>query len=173
MIMLRKTITICLAVALLILFYSCNHQKEIAIEPINEEFNTEYLTGKGLDTNYFNTTDVMQYYQVSNFSSLNADQILARLHDFSMANYPPGKITDIQTLSLLFYKKKLLVDYRDHLYESARDNDTRRLYDYSDELLASVSFERIKNDPRKMSLKKIIYEKGKFKKEVVDTISVQ
>ena len=173
MIMLRKTITICLAVALLILFYSCNHQKEIAIEPINEEFNTEYLTGKGLDTNYFNTSDVMQYYQVSNYSGLTADQILSRLHDFSMANYPPGKITDIQTLSLLFYKKKLFVDYRDHLYESARDNDTRRLYDYGDELLASVSFERIKDDPRRMSLTKIFYHNGKFQKEAIDTISLK
>ncbi|RZL16450.1 MAG: hypothetical protein EOO89_11500 [Pedobacter sp.] len=168
----RRTINTCLAISLLILCYSCTHPKEIAVEPINEEFNNEYLTGKGLDTNFFNTTDVMQYYQVSNHDGLNADQILSNLHDFSMASYPPAKLVHIQQLTILFYKKKLFVDYRDHLYESARDNDTRRLYDYGDELLASISFERIKNDPKKMSLKEFLYDKDKFKKELIDTISV-
>ncbi len=168
----KRTVKICLAISLLILFYSCNRQKEMVVEPISKEFNDEYLTGKGLDTYFFNNTDVMQYYQMANSGGLTADQIIARLHDFSMASYPPSKLTHIKTLCLLFYKKKLFVDYRDHLYESARDNDTRRLYDYGDELLASVSFERIKNDPKKMSLKKILYEEGKFKKDVIDTILV-
>ncbi|MGY3213126.1 hypothetical protein [Mucilaginibacter sp. HD30] len=169
----QKRLTyISLAILLLFLYSSCNRQKEMVIEPISEEFNKEYITGKGLDTNFFNNTDVMQYYQVTNYGGLNADQILANLHDFSIASYPPSKLTHIQTLTLLFYEKKLFVDYRDHLYESARDNDTRRLYDYGDELLASITFERLKDDPRKMSLQKIVYDKDKLKKEVVDTISV-
>ena len=168
----RRTIKIYLAISLLIACYSCTHQKEIAIEPISEEFNNEYLTGKDLDTNFFNTTDVMQYYQVTNYGGLTADQILGNLRDFAMASYPPSKLTHVQTLTLLFYKKKWFVDYRDHLYESARDNDTRRLYDYGDELLASITFERLKDDPRKMSLQKIVYDKDKLEKEVVDTISV-
>jgi len=169
----KRIINIFLVISLLIPFYSCNQQKELAIAPINEEFNNEYLTGKGLDTNFFNTTDVMQYYQVTNYGGLKADQILANLHDFALASYPASKLADIQTLSLLFYKKALFVDYRDQLYESARDNDTRRLYDYGDELLANISFERIKDDSRKMSLKKNLYNKGKFEKETIDTISVQ
>lgn len=173
MIMQRRTVKICLAISLLILFFGCNRQKEMVVEPISKEFNDNYLSGKGLDTNFFNNTDVMQYYQVANSGGLTADQILARLHDFSMASYPPSKLTHVQTLTLLFYKKKWFVDYGDHLYESARDNDTRRLYDYGDELLASISFERLKNDPRKMSLQKIVYDKDKFKEEVVDTISVK
>ena len=168
----RRTIKTYLAISLLIACYSCTHQKEITIEPISEEFNNEYLTGKGLDTNFFNNTDVMQYYQVTNYGGLTADQILGNLHDFSIASYPPSKLTHVQTLTLLFYKKKLFVDYRDHLYESARDNDTRRLYDYGNELLASITFERLKDDPRKMSLQKIVYDKDKLEKEVVDTISV-
>ncbi|MFD1256935.1 hypothetical protein ACFQ3S_09015 [Mucilaginibacter terrae] len=143
----------------------------MVVEPISKEFNDEYLTGKGLDTNFFNPTDVMQYYQVSNYGGLTADQIFARLHDFSIASYPPRKLTHIQQLTILFYKQKLFVDYRDHLYESARDNDTRRLSDYHDDLLASISFERLKDDPRKMSLQKILYNKGKFQKEMNDTIS--
>jgi hypothetical protein len=57
----RTTIKSYLAISLLILSYSCTHQKGIAIEPINQEFYNEHLTGKGLDTNYFNTTDVRQY----------------------------------------------------------------------------------------------------------------
>ncbi|WP_457126714.1 hypothetical protein [Mucilaginibacter sp. HD30] len=168
----KRTLKICLAITLLILLHSCDQPKKMVIEPISEEFNKEYLTGKGLDTNFFNNTDVMQYYQVSNYGGLTADQILGNLNEFSIASYPPSKLADIQTLTLLFYEKKLFVDYRDHLYESARDNDTRRLYDYGDELLASITFERLKDDPRKMSLQKIVYDKDKLKKEVVDTVSV-
>lgn len=169
----QKSIThISLALSLLFLHSSCNRQKEMNVEPISKEFNDEYLTGKGLDTNFFNNTDVMQYYQVTNYEGLTADEILGNLHDFSKASYPPSKLTDIQTLTLLFYKKKLFVDYRDHLYESARDNDTRRLYDYGDELLASITFERLKDDPRKMSSQKIVYDNDKLEKEMIDTISV-
>lgn len=169
----KTTIYICQAITLLISSYSCVQQKGMVIQSISKEFNDEYLTGKGLDTNYFSTGDVIQYYQVSNYNGLTADQILGTLHAFSIANYPPGKLVHIQQLTILFYKKKLFVDYGDHLYESARDNDTRRLYDYGDDLLASISFEQIKDDPRKISLKKIIYDKGKFQKMVMDTISVK
>lgn len=143
------------------------------VQPISEEFNNEYLTGKGLDTNYFSTSDVVQYYHVSNFDGLQANQLLANLHAFSIASFPPGKLAHIKKLSLLFYKKKLFVNYNDHLYESARDNDSRRLLGYNDELLACISFERIKDASQKMSLKQILYCKGKLQNKVIDTISVQ
>jgi hypothetical protein len=169
----KRRITICLAISLLISSYGCNQQKELVVQPISEEFNDEYLTGKGLDTNYFSTSDVMQYYQVSDYGSLTAEQTLARLHDFTMARFPLAKLAHIHKLTLLFYKKKMFVDYSDHLYESARENDTRRLVGYEDELLASISFERVKADSKKISFKQILYNRSRLQLKSIDTISVQ
>ena len=152
----KKIIQILAAFSLLTLTNSCTQQNDLVVQPISEEFNHEYLTG-GLDTNFFNTIDVTQYYQVSNYGNLTDKQILTKLDSFAIASFPPGKSPDIQELTLLFYKKKLFVDYEDHLYESARENENRHLEGYSDELLAIITFESVKENPKKISFDRIIY----------------
>ena len=55
---------------IIINFYSCNNNKDMIIDPIDSEFNKQLLTGEGLDPNLFNTKDILQYYQVSNYNDL-------------------------------------------------------------------------------------------------------
>ncbi|RZL20474.1 MAG: hypothetical protein EOO89_00100 [Pedobacter sp.] len=167
----KRIVQISVVFSLLTLIYSCNQQNDLVVQPISEEFNHEYLTG-GLDKNFFNTIDVTQYYQVSNYRNLTDKQILTKLDSFAMASFPPVKFPDIQELTLLFYKKKLFVDYKDHLYESAREDENRHLEGYSDELLAIVTFERIKENPKKISFDRIVYN-GIHHITANDTILVQ
>jgi hypothetical protein len=168
----KRSVKIWTTISLLTLIYSCRQNNELVVQPISEEFNNEFLTGK-LDKHYFSTRDVMQYYQVSNFSGLPDQQIFAKLDSFALSTFPLAKLNHLQMLTLLFYEKKMFIDYRDHLYESAQDNDTRRLEGYSDELLATITFERLKEDPKRMSFHRVLYNKDKLRIKATDTILVR
>jgi hypothetical protein len=169
----KTSVEISIVISLAMLIYSCNQHKDLVVQAINKEFNHQYLTGEGLDTNYFNTNDVVQYYQVSNYSGLAVDQILTKLDRFALMSFPSSKMNHLQKLTLLFYKKEMFIDYNDHLYESARNNDNRRIEGYSEKLLATITFEALKERPKRMSSKKIFYENGKFQMKLMDTIIVR
>ncbi|MCZ4222910.1 hypothetical protein [Pedobacter rhodius] len=143
------------------------------MQPISDEFNRQYISGKGLDTNYFNPNDVMQYYQVSNYEDLADNQILSELEVFATTRFPSYKLQQLRKLTLLFYKKKMFIDYQDHLYESARENDNRRLEGHAKELLASITLERTNKNSKNMSRKSVLYDNGKFKMKLIDTIFVR
>lgn len=169
----QRSVISWLAISLLTLSYGCNRSDKLVVQPISEDFNHEYLTG-GLDTNFFNTHDVMQYYEVSKYGGLPNDQILTQLDSFATATFPARKLDQIQTLTLLFYKKKLFTDYRDHLYESAMDNENRRLEGYTDDLVAAIIFERLKENPKYISFNRLIYnENNKLQIDATDTILVR
>lgn len=161
------------AISLLTLIGACSRNTKLVVEPINEELNHNFLTGERMDTNYFSTRDVMQYYQVSKYRGLPDHQILKQLDSFAIATYSSKKLDQLQKLSLLFYKKQMLVNYNDHLYESARDNDNRRLEGYADQLLAAIIFERIKENPKRMSYYRLLYDKNKLLIKAGDTILVK
>ena len=90
---------------IIINFYSCNNNKDMIIDPIDFEFNKQLLTGEGLDPNLFNTKDILQYYQVSNYNDLSKNALELKLDEFITQNY---KITDVEgatDFTILFYKK--------------------------------------------------------------------
>jgi hypothetical protein len=66
---------------------SCNGHAAFTIEFISKEFNERFLTGEMLEPSYFSTKDVMQYYQVSNFSALLPKDQLAKLSVFTNFRY--------------------------------------------------------------------------------------
>ncbi|MGY4385183.1 hypothetical protein ACVW0P_002268 [Mucilaginibacter sp. UYNi724] len=169
----KRSVKIYAAIALLSLIYSCNPKAGLVIQPIDEEFNHEYITGKGLNTKFFSTNDVMQYYQISNYDDLADNELLTKLDSFATSSFSTRSIDHIQNLTYLFYEKKMFVNYRDHLYESAREEENRHLIDYNDELLATIIFERIKEDPKKMSVRKLLYTKNGLKLKTTDTIIVR
>lgn len=135
----------------------CHNHEALTIEPISKEFNTRFLTGEGLDSHFFSTKDVMQYYQISNFNNLPSKDLLFKIDDFVKSHYQLIKMDSLDKLTLLFYKKRLFVDYSDHLYESARDNETRTLEGYSNDLSAWIEFTRLKEDRKKIMRQQEIY----------------
>ncbi|WP_374951510.1 hypothetical protein [Mucilaginibacter sp.] len=162
-----------IVISLLSSVYSCTQKQKLVVQPISEEFNHEYLTGKGLNTDFYSTKDVMQYYQVSSYDDLTDNEVLTKLDSFAMASFLPGNIGHIQTITFLFYKKKMFVDYRDHLHESAREDENGHLIGYNDELLANITLERMKENPKKMSVRKLLYGKDNLKLMANDTILVR
>jgi hypothetical protein len=136
--------------ALIMLFCSCSNHDNVLIEPISAEYNERFLTLQGLDQSMFSEKDVVQYYQVSNFKGLSRDTVLARLGAFASIHYKFNKMDSVNTLDIFFYRKRLFVDYSKNLYVSARDNDNRTLEGYSDDLLAWISYERLKSNRLKI-----------------------
>jgi hypothetical protein len=151
---------------------SCHQKNELLIQPIDKSFNQALLTGKGLDKRLYSTKEVMQYYQVSNYADLPGDRLLSALDSFALASFSPAKINHVQQVTVLFYPKNLLVDYQDQLYVSARENDNGRLIGYDKDLLASVSYEKIKENARKMLVRRLLYQQNKLWLKTTDTIIV-
>ena len=154
----NKLVLVAVSISLILGFNSCGDNTNLVIEPISVEFNGRFLTGEGLDTHYFSTTDVMQYYQISGFEDIPSKELLAKLSNFVDTHYPLSKMTGVNELTVLFYQKRMFVDYSDHLFESARENENRRLEGYSDDLVAFIGFERSKKDRTKVTLRKVIYQ---------------
>lgn len=166
----RRLVISSLAISLLTLICACKRNTKLVVEPISEEYNHDFLTGESLDTNFFNTQDVMQYYEVSKYEGLSDKQLLTQLNNFATATYTLRELDRLQQLNLLFYKKSIFINYNDHLYESARDNEFRRLEEYSNNLLATITFERMKENPKRMLFNTVIYDKNKIQIDVTDTI---
>jgi len=147
-----KTPKLIISAALfLTLFCGCGDKSEFSIEPINQEYNEQFLTGKGLDARYFSTKDVVQYYQVSDFNSLSPSNVLTKLGAFVDVRYRGNMRDSIKILNVLFYRKKWMAGYDKHLYESARDNENRTLEGYSDDLVVWMTYERVKGDDKKLA----------------------
>lgn len=136
---------------------SCNRHSALTIEPISKEFNERFLTGEMMDRSYFSSKDVVQYYQVSNLGALSPKNLLAKLSGFTSSRYDLKKMDTVNNLTVLFYRKRMFVDYSDHLYESARDNDNRTLEGYSNDLMAYITYERLKTDRSKVKVHKYLF----------------
>jgi hypothetical protein len=162
-----RIVLIALFVAIL---SSCNNS--LTIEPISKEMNDNFITGKRLNTNYFSTQDVMQYYQISHYSALSAAELQGKLHKFVQAKYRLKKNDTLNNLTILFYEKKLFGDYEDIVFESARDNENRTLIGYEDNLIARTEFTRLKNENGKAAYWQLLYIKDSKPLSKIDTIEL-
>jgi hypothetical protein len=161
--------------ALIMLSCSCSNQKTLLIEPISQEYNERFITLQGLDTSMFSKNDVVQYYQVSDYSDLPGDTVLARLSAFTNVHYKFNNtdLNSVNALNIFFYKKRLFVDYGKNLYTSARDNENKTLEGYSDDLLAWISYQRLKENKQKIIYNRYLFASKEYKAlELRDTLSL-
>jgi hypothetical protein len=76
-------------------------------------------------------------------------------------------------LTVLFYRKRMFVDYSDHLYESARDNESRTPEGYSNDLIVYITYERLKTGRKKVKVNKYLFPTDDDKPvRQTDTITV-
>lgn len=161
--------------ALIILLCSCSNNKILLIEPISQEYNQRFITLQGLDTSMFSNKDVVQYYQISDYKSLPGDTILAKLGAFANIHYKLNNtdLDSVNALNIFFYKKRLFVDYSKNLYTSARDNENRTLEGYSDDLLAWISYQRLKENRQKIICNMYLFASKEYQLlELRDTLSL-
>jgi hypothetical protein len=147
----KTTFVILFAASLVTLYCSCTKNNELSIEPISQEYNDRFVTGEGLDARYFSTKDVVQYYKVSGINNFTPQIVLVKLGAFTDAHYKANIRDNVQNLNVLFYREKWFAGYDKHLYESARDNENRTLEGHSDDMVAWITYERLKGDAVKVA----------------------
>lgn len=161
-----------LVFACLFVFSSCKKTNKVEIIPIDKELNEKFLNGKGLDTNYFNTDHVLQYYEVVPGAS-NEKQLLAKLNKFVQNRYLGQASRVPETLNIFFYETSFLTDYSKDLYRVARDSEYGALEKHTDELMAQYSFERIGEHPNKIMRNTFFYYHVKKPLQLSDTLSLK
>ncbi|EDM36956.1 hypothetical protein PBAL39_18819 [Pedobacter sp. BAL39] len=161
-----------LVFACLFVLSSCKETSRVEILPIDKELNEKFLSGKGLDTNYFNMDHVLQYYEVVPGASTEK-QLLAKLNKFVQKRYLGQHSRVPGTLHIFFYETSFLTDYSKDLYRVARDSEYGALEKHSDELLAQYSFERIEEHPNKIMRNTFFYYHVKKPLQLSDTLSLK
>ena len=151
-------------------FYNCTNNNTMIIAPIDKEFNEQLLTGKGLDSIFFSTKELLQYYQISNFSHLSQNDFQLKLDEFVSKNY---KINNFSDFTILFYKKESFVNYSDYVYEAARDNQNGSIEEYKSNLVAKIVLVKQKGDQEKTDRHMTHYDRGVVVFDKIDRISLQ
>ena len=144
----------------------------MTIEPIDKELNGRLLTGKNLDTRLFSTKDLLQYYEVSDFNSLEPNAIQENIDSFINAKYKSTDLSQANQITFLFYKKDLFTDYRKYVYEAARDTEAGFLSEYADKLVSQVEFLKIKGNELKILRRRTVYQKEEVLLSKEDTVNV-
>lgn len=147
----KATYVILFAASFITLYCSCTKKTEPSIEPISQEYNDRFITGEGLDTRYFSTKNVVQYYQMSGFDDFTPNTMLDKLGAFTDARYKANIRDSVEELNVLFYRERWFAGYDKHLYESARDNENRTLEGHSDDLVAWITYKRLKSNAVKVA----------------------
>jgi hypothetical protein len=140
------------------------------IESIDKEFNEQLLTGKGLDSNLFSTKELLQYYQISNFSHLSQNDFQLKLNEFVSKNY---KLNNFSNFTILFYKKESFVNYSDYVYEAARDNQNGSIEEYKSNLIAKIVIVKVIDDQEKVVRYTTLYDNDLVVFEKIDKISLK
>ena len=153
--------------------FGCAKTSTMTIEPIDKELNGRLLTGKNLDTRLFSTKDLLQYYEVSDFSGLNPAAIQEKIDSFIKAKYKSTDLSHANQITFLFYKKDLFTDYGKYVYEAARDTEAGFLSDYPDKLVSQVEFLKIKGDANKVLRRRTVYQKEEILLSKEDTLNIK
>ncbi len=151
----------------------CHPKEELMITPISEEFNHQYLSGQGLNSRYFSKDDVMQYYQVSNEDAFRESRLLEKLNAFVKARYRLSRGSSMNSLTILFYKKRQWINYADGLVESARVEEDRSINGHQDDLLARIVYTRLKADADKAAHWLLLYTRKGKPISLRDTVSLR
>lgn len=153
---------------------SCRQQNSLTIEPINPESNEAFLSGKDLDSRLYSIKNVYQYYQVKGYKHLPPKDLAFKLDSFVRRRYPVEEHRHRKSLMIWFYKDKLLNDYADLVYESARENENGSLTDHADDILALAELEFLTNGERKLIRHNYLYYPEESKTlSKHDTVSIE
>lgn len=145
----------------------------MTIEPIDKELNGRLLTGKNLDARLFSTRDLLQYYEVSDYKGFKPEDIQKKIDSFINAKYKSSDLSQANQITFLFYKKDIFTDYREYVYEAARDTEAGFLSEYPDRLVSQLEFLKIKGDALKILRRRTVYQKEEILLSKEDTVNIK
>jgi hypothetical protein len=166
--MLKQTVLI----ALLFILQSCTQQK-FSITPINAEANKDLLNAQGLDTRLFSTKDIFQYYEIDGYKNIPKHDLLDKIQEFAVERQPVKGSESWETLTVLFYRESIFSNYSNKVYEAARENESGRILDSNDDVVAVFHLSRVKAKPLQYLRRVILYDDGNILMEKTDSILVK
>jgi len=166
--MLKQTVLI----ALLFILQSCT-QQNLSIRPINAEANKDLLNAQRLDIRLFSTKDIFQYYEIDGYKNIPKDELLNKIQKFAVERYPVKGSESWETLNVFFYRTRIFSNYSNKVYEAARENESGRILDRNDDIVAVFHLSRVKAKPLQYLRKVILYDDGNILMEKTDSILVK
>ena len=130
---------------MLIFLSACHVKSSLRIQPIDAELNHKFMSGDGLDSNYFSTKQIFQYYELENSDYLSKSELLKTINAFIEKQYVLSGRNNTESLRIFFYRKDLFSRYGNNVYESAREQESGRIEDENDNLVAQVDFTKNSN----------------------------
>jgi hypothetical protein len=82
-----KTQKIFFLIFIIINLYNCKMNNDMIILPIDEEFNEQLITGKGLDSNLFSRKEVVQYYTLKGYDYTLTNEFKSKIEKFILEKY--------------------------------------------------------------------------------------
>ena len=143
----------------------------MAIQPVDAALNKKFLTGEGLDLRLFSTKDVFQYYKIDGDTDVAEKDLNAKLNTYIRKKYISGNAKLPETLTIFFYRENSFSNYGDGIYRAARDNESGRIDDEDDNLIAMCYITHITGN--QLQQYTVIYDNEKILSETTDTIPAQ
>lgn len=141
-----KKIYIIIIIALAVIaggiIYNNLEMKNIKIEPIDKEFNSQLEFG-------------IQYYTISGYKDYKPEDLASYIHDYLDQNK-----NDIKNAKMiLFYEDSFFSNYKKNMRESARDNEFGGIEGHQDNLVIKVWYDTSGTQPKEHL---IIYKDSKI-----------
>lgn len=158
---------------MIVLFISsCKNDKELVIEPIDQNLNpTDSLLLKS--SKNIISIDAFEYFQISDYESYSKKELLEKLNGFVKENYAVKyKINRYNTYTILFYKKSFFINYKNEINKDRIDPEFGFFSDYKNMQIAMIYFNKINNSNNYL-LSSVLYDKDSILIEKVDTIKLK
>jgi len=162
-----------LLLVILLTLCSCTKNNGFAIKPIDKTLNERLLTGKGLDPALFSTTDSFQYYEIQDAQNLSDKDLLSKINDFVQRSYLKKNIKLPNHLNVFFYRTNLFSNYSNNVYEAARDNESGRINDENNNLLAMCILTQTGNNADKIKRNTVIFDNEEIVMDVTAMVPLK
>ncbi|MBF9221332.1 hypothetical protein I2H31_09460 [Hymenobacter sp. BT662] len=153
-----------------VILVGCSSPSTPQITPIDSELNHRLLTGEGLDTRLFSTSQTVQYYEVAHLDALAPEAAQTALDRFIRRQYRRADLTRLREFTVLFYHPTFLVDYRAEAYEAARDTEVGFLTEHHDALAAQVRLVELPGPGQRWRRSRVLYHAQAVQRSVTDTV---
>jgi len=147
--------------------YNCKMNNNMIIKPIDKELNEGFLTGKGLYSNLFNTTGVIQYYTIKNYDTTD---FIPKIEQFIIKQYKYEDIIKTKQVIISLYKERFLGYSRRSLYESARDNEFGGIEGFDEYFIFKIILENTHNSSKEVTMSVIHYDEVESKHTKILTL---
>jgi len=152
-------------ILIIINLYNCKMNNDMIILPIDKEFNEQLLTGKGLDSNLFSRKEVVQYYTIKGYDDTLTNEFKSKIEQFILEKYNYNEVIKKKYFTILFYKEDFFADYKQNLYESARDNQNGLIESNKQNLIVNITLQAKNETDKNVSVNITLYKESEVEAE--------